>query len=82
MVPDDKNLLNGAAVHSGQRHEVFEGGKASAALPFINGLRCVEIEEILDIDDLEMMLSSQSLNVPSGCLHINDRQFFCKHFTS
>jgi hypothetical protein len=29
-----------------------------------------------------MMLSSQSLNVPSGCLHINDRQFFCKHFTS
>ena len=66
-------IINRNAEYSSERYEIINSRHCSSALPLVNGLRCGEAKDVLNILYGEPRGFAKLLNVYSCCGHIYDR---------
>ena len=73
LVSVNDNLIYCDPKHCSQHNNVIQCGHCLTSLPLVDGLRCCESEDLLQISYCHARILSQSCDVYSRCGHINDR---------
>ena len=79
MRSGDDDLVHRHLEQSAQCIEVIYTGKALAPLPFVDGLRLLKSEIVLEISDCQAAILPESADIRPGSHRIDDRKLNHEH---